>query len=280
MSDKIQMRRLEGVVQAVPEQSASLPTEPDTRVEIEANELARELVRALTIEMEWFRREKEPLSGRPNPNEPPPESFIEWVLTKPPEDVHFAEIEYLRSVDPARAMERWNEIKAAARQDLDSGWMAARTLEYQGGSAWLRACFAAIRDRLRNAWPPRNSGESLLIDEMAQYEMLRQRWLEVLVKHTRWLPVIAERGKLPRDEEPRRLSAAKATEEALRMVAQLQRLYQNALRTLLSLRPRSAPSVTVHGSGQVNVALAPQMNLCTTPTDTSSHGSDSDGHFE
>ena len=52
--------------------------------------------------------------------------------------------------------------------------------------------------------------DTLLIDEMAQYEMLRQKWMEVLAMHSR-LPAAGTRHYGGEKGEERRLSAVEAT---------------------------------------------------------------------
>lgn len=149
--------------------------------------------------------------------------------------------------DAARAQERWEHIKQAARESLENGWRAGRALEFLGGSAWKRATFLAIRERLREAWPPRHAGEALLIDELAQYEFLRTQWVAVLAMHSRE-PALPQRAYVP-ESEPRRLSAVESTAEAVRMVESLQRLFQNTLRVLVKARGEKAVAKSVDWFG-------------------------------
>jgi hypothetical protein len=263
MSPKLAVERLGRSVQAAPDSKptpAPAPS-PDGAENDEPDQLAREVVRAFTNKVEHYRRAKKDSSERPDPSQPPPDWYLESLMGKPPEDIDFYDIERIARVDPARATQRWQEVKAAARRDLESGLLSARALEYQGGSAWERACYLAVRDRLRQAWQPRNDAETLLIDEMAQYEMLRMKWLGTLAMQTRWLPFVADRNALPRDTQPRQLHAAEGTAEAIRMVERLQRLVQNALRALLNLR-RGRGTFIVRGSGPMNFAVGHQLNVC------------------
>jgi len=145
--------------------------------------------------------------------------------------------------------------------------LAARALEELGGSAWDRACFGAVRRRLRDAWPPRNAGEAMLIDEMAQYETMRRHWVSILSTMSRQPQTIVRLLRRDsRSTEERTQHAAQSTMEAARMVERLQRMYQNALRTLLGLRRGRAPFI-VQRSGQVNVAMGPQLNIGSATAD-------------
>ena len=261
MSRKHRVQRLERSVKALAEPAALPPASPP---EGEPGELARELARAFAGELEQYRRGCGLAGERPDSAQPPPAWLVEDLLTKPPEDVTFADLERLARADPAGAAARWEEVKAAARRDLAHGWRSGRALEAQGGSAWARAGFLALRERLYRAWPPRHEGEALLLDAMAQYETLRQQWLGVLALHSD--EPAARPGQRLRGagEEPRRLSAAEATQEAARMVERLQRLFESALRTLLSLRRGRGP-LFVRGSGPVNVAVGRQLNVTALP---------------
>lgn len=179
---------------------------------------------------------------------------------KPPEKFTFFDLERLARVDPGRSTARWEEVKEAARRDLSSGWLAGRALEFMGRNAWERACFLAVRGHLRQAWPPRDDGEPLLINEMAQYEMVRRQWIGILAMLSREPRTILSLERQDNSaEKPRRMTAADATREAVRMVERLHRLYHATLRTLLSLR-RSQSPVIVRRAGQVNVAER-QINL-------------------
>jgi hypothetical protein len=251
------VKRMKRSVRALPATpSAATPVIPEPQ--LDAAQLAREAAHAFDRDLAEYRRLGE-LEGPPDPRQPPPGWREQNARTKPPEDVTFGDIERLGRIDPAAATARWEEVKAAARNDLDSGWLAARALEYLGGSAWERACFSAVRDRLRRAWVPRHPGEAVLIDQMAQYEVLRQQWVRVLhvVSHEPRTIIELNAENRPPD---RKLGSAGATLEAARMVERMQRLYQSALRTLLGLR-RTAAAVTVRNSGPMNLALGPQLNV-------------------
>jgi hypothetical protein len=228
--------------------------------EPDADQLAREVTQAFADELALYRRLREAQPELLNPAERPEGGELDAIRTKLPEQVTFADIDRLARVDPAEAAAQWEAVKAAARNDLDRGWLAARALAYMGGSAWERACFLAVRDRLRRAWQPRNDGEALLIDEMAQYELVRLWWIGVLAMRSRDPMTVTNRKFRGEREEERRQNAAEATFEAGRMVERLQRLFQNAVRLLVNLR-RGKATVVYQRSGQVNVGVGQQMNV-------------------
>jgi hypothetical protein len=142
-------------------------------------------------------------------------------------------------------------------------------LEHEGGSAWERAMFLAVREQLYRAWSPRHGGECLLLDEMAQYEVIRQRWMCV-ISHWSREPTMQHSLRDPdyMRLNKRQINAAEANQEAMRMVERLQRLYQNALRTLMNSR-RGKSAFIVQRARQMNVAFGPQMNANKVESDNS-----------
>ena len=143
-------------------------------------------------------------------------------MDKPAQNVTFSDIEALARTHPEKALERWKELQAAAREDVAGGWRAARAIAFAGSDAYERACYLAVREQLHRAWRPRHAGEAMLLDEMAQYELLRLNWLKVLCG---------------RSHHPTKFDApdhAIKAVEAGQMVERMQRLYQNSMRALLN----------------------------------------------
>jgi hypothetical protein len=250
--NRIAQNRRAEIVRATP----ALPANPTA--EDDAHQLAREAHRAFAAELEKYRR-----LGSKNVEDPreSPEKFIQAIVDTPPQDATFFQIEQISRVDPAKAVARWEEIKATARGDLESGLMAARALEYLGGSAWERATYLAVRDRLVQAWSPRHAGEMALLEEMAQYEVTRMQWMRIVSMWSRD-PRIQTSMRDPgyHQTEKRHQTYAEANMEAMRMVERLQKLYQNALRMLLDSR-RGKSSFIVNRAKQMNFAAGPQMNV-------------------
>lgn len=234
-----------------------IPATPQA-AEDDARQLAREAHRAFAEELEKYRK-----LGSKNVEDPreSPEKFMQAILDTPAQDATFFQIEQISRVDSAKAVARWEEIKSTARHDLESGLMAARVLEYLGGSAWERATYLAVRDRLVQAWSPRHAGEMALLEEMAQYELTRMQWMRIVSMWSRD-PRIQLSMQIPgyHQTEKRHQSHAEANIEAMRMVERLQKLYQNALRMLLDSR-RGKSTFVVQKARQMNFATGPQMNV-------------------
>jgi len=242
-------------------------TDPVKAVVVEAEsppiaddpQLAREAAGAYDLLLKQYLRAKR--VGEPLPVMDAPTRFdVASIAQKRPEDVTFRDIEELARVDPEASKARWEAVKAASREDLDSGWIAGRALEVMGGSAWERAAFLAIRDRLRQSWPPRQPGEALLIDEMAQYEMLRRKWIGILARQTDSPFTLIALADPDRAREPQTLNSAQSCSKAMQMIERLQRLYQNSLRTFLNIRREKVPAI-FQRSSQVNFNLGPQLNV-------------------
>jgi hypothetical protein len=227
----------------------------------EASQLAREAARAFTDELEQYQRNKQ---NPPTPEErrASAERARDSILESPPEDLTFGDLERLTKIDAELVLKRWDEVKEAARADLASGWRAGRALEACGRSAWERANFLAIRERLYRGWQPRHEGEAMLLDEMAQYETIRVLWLRILseMSHESETQTTLRYPKPDRDQ-PRKMDAAEATAEAMRMVERSQGLYLSALRAFLSLR-KGKSAFIVQRSGLINLAIGQQANVC------------------
>jgi hypothetical protein len=255
------LERVNQGIKTVPDHVSAAPP-----AEVEASQLAREAIQAFKDEVELYHR----LLDR-QPDQDDPREVQEWrirsILEAPPEKLTFFDIERLSQVDAAKATARWEEVKAAARNDLANGYTAARALDYMGGSAWERACYLAIRERLFQAWTPRHAGEVMLLEEMAQYEMIRLQWVRILSLWSRDPKIqLSLRDPDYLRQGKRDINAAQANIEAMRMVERLQRLFENALRTLLNSR-RGKSAFIVQRSGQINIAAGPQLNACVPACD-------------
>jgi hypothetical protein len=183
------------------------------------------------------------------------------ALHCPPDQVSWIDLLNLEESDPALALRRWEEVKGEARAELRSGHRAARALESYGNGCWGRAQFLAVRAELVEAWRPRDAQELQLIDQMAQFQTLMERWQGTVNAYTE---IMGTNGaaRYKRDVELPRVRDAEAVEGAARMVERFQRLYLRALQALqaLQVRRRAVPPVVIGRAEQVNVA-AQQINV-------------------
>ncbi|MSR53836.1 MAG: hypothetical protein EXS09_11180 [Gemmataceae bacterium] len=184
-------------------------------------ELAEELVEAFNQEL--YRRKKAKNGDRElmEINEILDGDDFRMLMDKSPRDIEFRDLEHItRGPNPENALVLWERIKAAARRDVESGWQAARSLTVESGPAWVRAVFLAVRERLERDWPPLHPGEAMILDELAQLELLRQRLLSV---------------------HYRSLGDPVKSEAASRSLDRVGRSYHNAVRALLTIREKASP---------------------------------------
>jgi hypothetical protein len=187
-------------------------------------------------------------------------SATERALSCPPDQLTWFDLYSAEQADPQKSLARWEEVKAAAREELRNGHRAGRTVETTNGGCWERAQFLALRAELEEEWRPRGALERQLIDQLAQHRTLMERWQTTL---TLWTGLTSERASRAARSlepyEPPRLSDAEAIEHAARMVERFSRLYLHTLRELREQRRQARP-VVVRGARQVNIA-GQQVNL-------------------
>jgi hypothetical protein len=241
----------------VPTPAPESPTADDSR------DLAREMAAAFSQLIEHYRQvytlspqEAFARADVPNP------AYEEWALNCPPDQVSWFALGGFAQRDAERAQRRWEEVKQAAREERRNGHCAARAVEGDASSCWQRAQFLAIRAELVEAWRPRDAQERELIDQMAQFQALLERWQETATVLT--MLSCRRKRRTPGDRDsaqPPRVSDVEALEEAMGMVERFHRLYLRSLRALQDLR-RRGPSVVVRRAAQVNIGQQ-QLNVAT-----------------
>jgi hypothetical protein len=187
-------------------------------------------------------------------------AFEELVLRGPPDQVQWFGLATLAERDPELALRRWEEVKEAAREELETGHRAARAVECNLPDCWQRAQFLAIRLDLAQAWRPRNGLEWQLIDMLAQAHTVLLWWQQILAARSLSAAMHCKRAMAGAGFcEPPRLTEAEAVEEAAAMVERCHRLFLKTLEALQKQR-RLAPAVIVQNAGQVNVG-GQQVNM-------------------
>jgi hypothetical protein len=182
----------------------------------------------------------------------------EGILQQHPRGVGWPDLERLADRDPELALQKWEEIKQAAREELKSGLRAAEAL---GGSPQERARFLAIRQALAGQWQPRGGLEWQLIDMLAQALASWLTWLHgmTLFAGTDSLldTGLGSKGR-PRETTPR-LTTAEALAQAATLADRFNGIALRTLRSLCGLR-RYGPTVVVQRAAQVNVGRQ-QVNV-------------------
>jgi hypothetical protein len=233
----------------------------------EALPLAQELARAHRDWVAYHLRHAEgtPEERAAKANQPPPDHWLDRVLNGPPDQVSWHGLSDVAGVDPDAACRRWEEIKAAAREELRSGHRAARKVEGYTRGPWHRAQFLALRAELADGWQPRGGMERLLVDTLAQAYTEQEEWIGAA---ERWLNIQTDRQELHWEKAqgglPPRVSDVEATEHAMGMAERWNRIFVRTLRALRDLR-RYSPSVTIQAAGPVNLG-GTQVNQVGTPS--------------
>ena len=146
----------------------------------EVESLARELASAYTTRIQWYRRTYgEQWAEAFTDRQAASIDFQRRALTDPPDQVTFSALNDLVEIDPEGTQLAWARVKQAARDELTSGYRAARVMEFDG-DAWQRAQFLAILVAFRDEWQPANAGEGLLVDMLAQTYASYLDWLRQL----------------------------------------------------------------------------------------------------
>lgn len=226
---KSQMSKLVRSIRGLPE-AKEAPTGPSH----DAPELARQLSAVFIEQLNEYRRARNADLNLIEIDQLKDQGLLRAILEKSPNQVTFVELEYLSRDRPEAAIERWEEIKKVARSDMSSGGHAARSVSHD---AWDRACFLSIRDMYQQVWPPRNAVETMIIDEIAQYEFVRRS-------------LIGRFGSGSWSGDAKLGKQYAATAEMGRTIERLQRLVHYSVRVLVGLR-RAPLSV----SGQAVVSL-------------------------
>jgi hypothetical protein len=238
---------------AAPRRRRILVPAPDSNVNAaELSPLARELTAAFGEIVQTYRKhcnlspeEAERLTAEVSPDR------LDLILNGPPDQVNWSDLYALAEKDAHLALQRWEQIKEAARDEIRTGYRAARVVEDSGGP-WERGRFLAVRTELMEDWRPRNAVEQHLVEQLAQWQVLLWRWHEAMTTWSNCAAHDVRQEKKGVPYEKLRLCEADALERATKKVDLLHRLYLRTLKALQDQR-RPRPSIAVRHAEQVNV---------------------------
>ena len=224
--------------------------------------LAAELAKSYRESVEYYRKDlnlspKKAVAKADDSGSP---AYQERILHCAPDQVAWGDLRILADQDPTLAAQRWEAIQQAARDELQSGFRAAKTMDAANVGPWERAQYLAVRDMLAAEWRPRTGIEWSLIDTMAISYSAFLFWQERLTKYT----VLGPRSDNRSVEEDgcwylARVTEHEAMQQATAMVDRYNRLFLRTLRALRDLR-RYNPTIVLNNS-QVNVAQRQQVNV-------------------
>jgi hypothetical protein len=191
-------------------------------------------------------------------------AVYQHALHGPPDQVSWLDLHLIARTDPDRSAARWEELKRAALEEIQTGHRAARAVETANEGAWQRAQFLALREELAAEWRPRNGVERQLLDTMAQAQASYLHWLHTLTARTGLESLTNDRRHQAESKWlPPRQSDADALDQAAAMMDRFNRIFLRTLRALCELRRHGGP-VIVRSGGQLNVAQQ-QVNVNTSP---------------
>lgn len=184
------------------------------------------------------------------------------------------DFEHLFRLEPAAAEALWKRLKTEAREDFESGSLAAKIFEMTEWrrDPWRRAQYVGIRDAFIDDYKPRGAIELSMIDMAVTAYFLYYYWTESLMQRsdTKALPEMfthEERKRMERYERryewvPPRVTEQEALEHAAQMADRFRRQYLSAIRAMRDYRRYSGP-VIINNQGQVNIADdgAQQLNV-------------------
>ncbi len=197
------------------------------------------------------------------------------VWSMPADWISFRDLSALNDYSRAMAQNLWEVIKREARDEFESGHLAASAFEpvdYMQ-DAWTRARYLGLRESFATEWQPRGGIELSMIDAMAQAFFQLQYWTEQSVKRTRTEPreeayEYQQWKRHQRDEitgswksghwDIPYVGEQAAVDQAAAMADRWHRMYFRALRQLRDWR-RYSPQVTINNPQQVNIGE--QVNI-------------------
>jgi hypothetical protein len=198
-----------------------------------------------------------------------------WSI--PADWIGFGDLLELNSYSRTMAQNLWEVIKREARDEFESGHLAAGAFEPVDylKDAWTRARYLGLRESFATEWQPRGGIELSMIDAMAQAFLQLQYWTEQTVKRSRTEPreEAYEYQKWKQYQRDAITGSWKsgywdipyvreqdAVEHAAAMADRWQRMYFRAVRQLRDWR-RYTPQVTINNPQQVNIGE--QVNVAT-----------------
>ena len=225
------------------------PADPDPETGVLAREVAHAFRSMLRFYEQSCKLSHEQALERMREGDP---VYVERIIATAPEELTWFEIDFLAGHDPEKALQLWEQVKQAARDDLRSGHRMARAIELPNNRCWSRAEFLALREELLEGWKPANALERQLVETLAMAQAGYLQWQEKL---TTWTALDCEEDQGRRDDgtwRPPRVGQAAAIEQASAMVDRFHRIMMRTLRALRDMR-RYGPKIVVQNAGQVNV---------------------------
>ncbi|MCA1624989.1 MAG: hypothetical protein LC778_14555 [Acidobacteria bacterium] len=217
----------------------------------------------------WSLDEARAMAYRECKDEEQAKELFDLMMSRPVDWIDFKDLLELNSFSAVMAENVWEVIKREARDEFESGHLAAGAFEPVDylKDAWTRARYLGLRESFATEWQPRGGIELSMIDAMAQAFLQLQYWTEQTVKRARTEPreeaydyqkwkqyqreVKTDSWKYGHWDIPY-VREQDAVAHAAAMADRWQRMYFRAVRQLRDWR-RYTPQVTINNPQQVNI---------------------------
>jgi hypothetical protein len=198
-------------------------------------------------------------------------AIVEELMSNPVERIRFIDLARIWGVGHGYAENLWEMIKAAGRDEFESGHLATDNLtptQYHR-TAWAVASYLGLRESFAAEWQPQGGIQLSLIDMLAQSFMQFQHWIKQSVVRSRTELRMSNQGYIQWQERNNPdgrpiedgytrghwdlpyVSEQSAIEHAAQMADRWHRIFMRTLRNLRDLRRYS---VTINNPQQVNIA--------------------------
>jgi hypothetical protein len=195
---------------------------------------------------------------------PLPDARSAMLATGPATDIRWRDlVQLVYSGQGQEAKRRWENLLQITEDEFLCGDRAASILEASGEAPAERARFLTIRQRLYGEWRPAPGTEEILVDQIAQFQTLFERWIRVHVEKMSagdpFEPAVGtDRGRQASCFYAT-VGGLEAMQEALAMADRLQKAMLRTIRALKDLR-KSSQQVVIQSAGQVNLG-SQQVNV-------------------
>ncbi len=255
MSTRALSRRIDRLARRIPAPAAPVTTSTPLDAEAEARAFAAELRSAYGAMVAARRREEQAslYDAHKWADSAADAVYRERLLHGPPSEATWAGLDRLAREDPALASTRWQVVRQAAQDELQTGYGAARAAGIAAKGPWALARFLAVREAILGGLPTCLGAALLLADAAAQAYTL---FIDAIERVRLLNQVLA--GD-PDGRRPVGPGKAEATEALRETMAAAKHWHGILASTIHALRDFHGGSVPVHIERALQVNLASQQ---------------------
>ena len=219
-------------------------TSPTTDSSVEREAITRRLAQSYGDYIAWieehYRLPREEAIQKAREDVRTPEERLEDLRSAPPDQVTWGTLQRAMEIDPDAALGVWDDLKAHAREEFDSGVSGALAMACD--TPLDRARYAALRSSFIEQWQPQGGIEQALVEQLAQAQSGWLYWLHHLQEMTQF-----ELVQMTKEEQgygrfygrmlTPRLSQTETVDRAMAMAERFQKTFERTLKMLQSFRP-------------------------------------------